>query len=331
MKLHPTGSKFKATCYQSHLDQATPPFYNESMTHDHKDEVFPAQRRALIIALVINFLFLVVEFVGGLLTNSMALIADAGHMLTDVMALGVALFALNISRKPPTLQKTYGFRRAEIIAAFINGLTLWLIVLVIIYESFERFLHPPDVKTTEMLIIAILGLAANVGSSIAVLRHAHENLNIKGAFLHLVADALGSVGVIAGAIIILLTGWMVVDPIISVLICVLIVAGSIDIIKESLNILMQGTPPELDLSALKADLQELEGVRDVHDMHAWALSRGLNALSAHVVVEKEVNHEILLSQIVKLVTSKYPVHHVTIQMETTNIQPLICTDCGAPV
>ena len=302
-----------------------------SHTHSHGKKVFEGQRRALIIAFVINFVFLIVEVVGGFISNSLALLADAGHMLTDVMALGISLFALNLSRKPPTPQKTYGFKRAEIIAAFVNGLTLWIMVVFIAYESFDRFLNPPEIKMAEMLIIAVLGLLANLGSGLVVLSHVRDNINIKGAFLHLMSDALGSVGVIVGAVAMIFTGWTVIDPIVSILIGILIIVSSVDLLKESINILMQGTPPELDLLSLKKEIESLSGVKNVHDMHAWALSRGHNALSAHVLVEEGVKQEELLREIVDIITTKYPVHHVTIQIETSNIQPVICTECGAPI
>lgn len=288
-------------------------------------------RRSIYTAFILNFIFLIVEIIGGIMSNSLALIADAGHMFTDVSALALSIIAMNIAARLPTLKKTFGYQRAEIVAAFINGITLWLIVILITYEAIKRLISPPEVKSLEMLAISIIGFVANFLSTAILFKHSRHNLNIKGAFLHLLSDTLGSIGVIIGAIIINFTGWVIVDPIISIFIGILIVAGSLDLLKESLNILMLGAPSEIDVQGIKKGVEELKGVKNVHDIHVWTISKDKNALSAHVVVDKNINSEEKLREIIDYIVNNFGIEHITIQVESENLQPIVCEECGAPI
>lgn len=293
--------------------------------------LFLIQRRALFYALLINFIFLLVEFAGGILTNSLALMADAGHMFMDVVALSIAFLAINVSRKKPTLHQTYGFQRAEIIAAFVNGILLLIAVFFIWIEAIKRIINPPSLKTLEMLIIALTGFFANLISSAIVFKHSDKNLNLKAAFLHLFWDTFSSVGVITGALVIRFTGWLIIDPVISLFLGVFIIMGCLKILKESFHILMLSTPREVDIVEVKRGIEKINGVVNVHDIHSWILSWGRNALSAHILVCPEVNADEKLKEIVNYIITNFPVEHVTIQIEKENVQPVICTECGAPL
>ena len=284
--------------------------------HGHHEHSHTASVKALWIALAINAVFLVVEFVGGLLTNSLALLADAGHMLTDVGAMAVALIAGKIALRPSTPGKTYGYGRVKILAALFNGLSMWLIVGIIIHEAIDRFRMPPEVKAEEMLIIAVLGLLANFASAMVLMRHQKHDLNIKGAYIHLIADSLGSVAAIVAGIAMILKGWFIVDPIVSIVLSVFIIWSSYGIIRESLSILLEGTPQQLDTGEVKVSLEELDGVKYCHDLHIWSIADNEHVLTAHLVVEEGVKKESILNTASCMVADKYGISHSTIQLET---------------
>src|SRR5215510_9562441 len=259
------------------------------MPHDHDHD-----RQRLRLALALTGGYCVVEFVGGWWTNSLALLSDAGHMLSDVSAMALSLFAAYIATLPVTSQKTFGYYRAEILAAFFNGLALWLVAGIIFREAYYRFFSPPAVQGQGMVLIAGAGLFVNLLTA-WMLHGAHDaNLNLRGVFLHVLSDALGSVGAIVAGALILWTGWQWADPVTSVVIGILILISSFSLVRESVDILMQATPRHLNLAEVQHTLETIPGVTKVHDLHIWTLTSGLFTLTAHVVVNGDQNHHVLL-------------------------------------
>jgi cobalt-zinc-cadmium efflux system protein len=244
-------------------------------------------RRDLTIALAITAGYCLVELVGGWMTNSLALLSDAGHMFADVGALGISVFALRLAQRPPTASKTFGYHRGEILAAFVNGLVLWLIVGFIVREAYERVLDPPAVHGAGMIGIAVVGLGVNL-VSLWVLRHSQAgSLNVRAAFVHVIGDALGSVGAIFAGVAILAWGWSLADPLVSIGIGLLILFSSWGIVRESVDILMQGTPREMQLEDIEQCLLGVPGVCEVHDLHVWTLTSGRYLLSVHLVADTD--------------------------------------------
>ena len=270
----------------------------------------------LKLALAISSIYFFAELIGGFLTNSLALLSDAGHMLSDIAALALSLFAFRIARRPATVISTYGYHRAEILAALFNGLTLWLIVGVIFTAAYNRFLDPPAVKSYGMMIVASLGLLVNIVAGAVLYGSHHHNLNLRGAFLHVVSDALGSVGAIAAGLVMLLTGWYVADPVISVLIGLLILHSSWSLVKESLSVLMQAVPKGIRLEDVQQALEGVEGVSKVHDLHVWAVTSDIYTLSAHAVVENGGDFHRVLNGIEDTLKERFNIEHTTIQLET---------------
>ncbi len=285
-------------------------------THPHG---LPAARdlKPLIAALFITAFVMGLEIAAGFLSHSLALLADAGHMATDTAALGMSWFACWIARQPATRTKTYGFYRTEILAAFLNGLTLWLIVAWIIYEAVQRFFHPPVVRAPMMLVTAVIGLAANLLCA-WVLRHSQsQGLNLRSAYLHVLSDALGSVSVIAAAVIIWMTGWSLADPVASLLVCAGILWGSWNLIRDSVNILLEGAPAHIEVRKVMREMQAVEGVRRIHDVHIWTITSGMEAMSAHVVVGDSSGNQKVLDGLNKLLCDRFGIHHTTFQLETS--------------
>jgi cobalt-zinc-cadmium efflux system protein len=270
----------------------------------------------LKLALAISCIYFFAELIGGFLTNSLALLSDAGHMLSDIAALALSLFAFRIAKRPATVSSTYGYHRAEILAALFNGLSLWLIVGVIFAAAYNRFLDPPAVESYGMMIVASLGLLVNVVSGAILYGSHHHNLNLRGAFLHVVSDALGSVGAIAAGLIMLFTGWYVADPVISILIGLLILHSSWNLIKESFSVLMQAVPKGIRLEDVQQALEEVEGVSKVHDLHVWAVTSDIFTLSAHAVVENGGDFHQVLNGIEDTLKERFNIEHTTIQLET---------------
>ena len=261
---------------------------------------------------------MIAEIIGGLLANSLALLSDAGHMLTDLLALGLSLVAMRFARKPPTPAKTFGFYRLEILAAFCNGMLLLIISLFIFYEAYHRLIDPREIKGFFMLLVAAIGLLAN-GVGIAILRKSTlRSLNVRSAFFHLVGDTISSAGVIVGGIVIIYTGWYMVDPIISILIGGLILRGAYSLVRESIDILLEATPKDINVEEMASDLVRIEGVKDVHHLHLWAITSGLYAMSAHVVINDLLisKSSQILEEIEKLLQGKYSMEHITIQFES---------------
>jgi cobalt-zinc-cadmium efflux system protein len=284
--------------------------------HDHAE---PGAHRHLLIAFTITFTFMFIEAIGGWLTSSLALLADAGHMLTDAGALGISLVALRLAARPPSTIHTFGFRRFEILAAFINGLALWAIVGVILREAIERFREPPTVEAQGMIIIAALGLMVNLVSIAMLHGHKDESLNIRGAFLHVVADSLGSAGAILAGIAIFFTGWFWLDPLVSLAICLLILWSSWKLVRDSVHILLLGVPIHLDYREVEQEILHHQGVCCLYDLHLWTISSHQEALSAHVVVPDSFNRQKeLLQDIVTGLRRRFGIEHATLQLETSH-------------
>jgi cobalt-zinc-cadmium efflux system protein len=271
--------------------------------------------RRLKLALALSCIYFFAELIGGFLTNSLALLSDAGHMLSDIGALALSLFAFRIAKRPATVSSTFGYHRVEILAALFNGLTLWLIVGVIFAAAYNRFLDPPPVESYGMMVVASVGLLVNIVAGAILYGSHHHNLNLRGAFLHIVSDALGSVGAIAAALIMVFTGWYVADPMISILIGLLILHASWNLVKESLSVLMQAVPKGIRLEDVQKCLEEVEGVSKVHDLHVWAVTSDLFTLSAHAVVENGGDFHQVLNGIEEALKERFNIEHTTIQLE----------------
>lgn len=267
-------------------------------------------------ALAITLLYFFAELIAGFLTNSLALISDAGHMLSDIGAMGLSLFAFRMARRPATEQSTFGFHRFEILAALFNGLTLWLIVGVILTAAYQRLIEPPPVNSFGMMIAAVVGLFVNLTAA-AILHGSHrDNLNLRGAFLHVVSDALGSVGAIVAGTIMLTTSWYLADPLVSIFIGVLILFSSWSLVKESLSVLMQAVPKGIRLDEVRQTIESVEGVSKVHDLHVWAVTSDIYTLSAHAVVENGGDFHQVLNDIEDTLKARFNIEHTTIQLET---------------
>lgn len=274
------------------------------------------ETRRLQWALAISSIYFFAELIAGFLTNSLALLSDAGHMLSDIGAISLSLFAFRIARRPATLQSTYGFHRVEILAALFNGLTLWLIVGMIFAAAYSRFFDPPQVESFGMMIVAVIGLLVNVTAA-AILHSGHRhNLNLRGAFLHVVSDAIGSVGAILAGLVMLTTGWYVADPLIGIFIGILILFSSWSLVKDSLSVLMQTVPKDIRLEEVRETIEAVHGVSKVHDLHIWAVTSDIYTLSAHAVVENGGDFHEVLNGIEGTLKERYNIEHTTIQLET---------------
>jgi cobalt-zinc-cadmium efflux system protein len=262
-----------------------------------------------------------VEVIGGLLTNSLALLADAGHMLSDAVSLFIALMAFKFSSKVANYGKTYGYKRFEILAAVINGATLILISAYIIYEAIERFQNPPEIQSSGMLIVAFIGLLVNVLVAWIMMRGADvkENLNMRGAYLHVISDMLGSVGAIIAALLIMFFGWGWADPLASIIVSILVLRSGYLVTKSSVHVLMEGTPQNVEVDKVTEKILNTDGIKSIHDLHIWTITSGLNALTCHAVVNEKMTigeSEILLRK-VEHELEHMNIHHVTIQLETS--------------
>ena len=294
--------------------------------HNHEPQARGSERRALYrkrltIALALTFVFFVVEVVGGFLTGSLALLADAGHMLADIASLTLALIAIWIATRPHSSKRSYGYQRVEVLAAMVNGMALWLIVAFIMFEAVTRLGDPPEVDAGPMVVVASVGLVVNL-IVVGVLRSSsQESLNMRGAFLHVVGDALGSLGAIAAGIAMVAFDWYLADPVVSNVIGLLILWSSGHLLLHTFHVLLEGTPRELDLQELEAVIKGTNGVLEVHDIHAWTLTSGYNAMTAHVVVADDYprsQREALLDQFRHMIPASFPIHHLTIQMEESS-------------
>ena len=277
--------------------------------HSHGDSV-----RRLWIALVITGIFLVAEVVGGLLSNSLALLADAGHMLTDVAALGLSLFVAWFSRRPENDKRTYGYLRLEILAAFVNGAMLLLLSIWIMVEAILRFRAPEPISGGLMLIVAVLGLLVNVVAAWTLHPSQGGSLNIRGAYLHVLSDLLGSVGTVTAALLVRYMGWLAADPIASVFVTLLIIRSAWRLVRESVDVLLESTPAHISLGAVRAQLEAIPGIESVHDLHVWTVTSNHIAMSAHAIVREPERQQHVLEHALDAMRL-FGIHHVTIQLE----------------
>jgi cobalt-zinc-cadmium efflux system protein len=285
--------------------------------HQHRNE---GSRRRLRLSFFLIAGFMFVEAVGGWLTNSLALLSDAGHMLTDAGALGFSLIAMHIGARPPSTTKTFGYRRFEILAALFNGVALWAIVGVILHEAYIRLQTLPQVEARGMIGIAAFGLVVNLLSILLLHAHKDDNLNIRGAFLHVVADSLGSVGALAGGLVILYTGWLPADPLVSVAICLLILWSSWGLIREAVHVLLLGVPAHLDYFEVQKAILAHNGICCIYDLHIWSIASGQEAISAHIVVPDGFDRQKeLLNEIISDLRQRFNVDHVTLQIEESHV------------
>lgn len=278
-------------------------------------------KQGLLIALGITAGIMVLELVGGLWTNSLALLSDSGHMLSDAGALALSLLALWFTAKPSSARLSFGFHRIEILAALFNAVTLFVIAGLIIWEAIDRFLHPAAVASGYMMLIACIGLIANLLSAWSLMRKGdvHGNLNLRSAYLHILGDALGSVGAIIAGAVMLLFGWYVADPIISIIVSLLILRGAWGVLKSTLHILMEGTPSSISMVSVKQVLEEIEGVIDVHDLHVWTITSGIEAMSCHLLIMDDRDSQTILQQGITVIEKRFGITHATIQIEKSTI------------
>ncbi|WP_081954201.1 cation diffusion facilitator family transporter [Paenibacillus sp. FSL R5-0345] len=287
--------------------------------HHHFDS--SGNKKGLMIALIITVGIMFLEFFGGLVTNSLALLSDSGHMLNDASSLALSLVAVWFATKPASPNKTYGFHRFEILAALLNGVTLFVVAGFIIVEAYGRFFEPPTVASGSMMLIACIGLLANVASAWSLMRKGDvkNNINLRSAYLHVLGDALGSVGAIIAGLVMMIFGWYIADPIISVLVALLILRGAWGIIKHTVHVLMEGTPITVNPSEVKAVLENIEGVINVHDLHIWTITSGLDSLSCHLLINDQEDDQRILQQSIQLIAERFKIQHTTIQIETSAI------------
>jgi cobalt-zinc-cadmium efflux system protein len=266
-----------------------------------------------------------IEIFGGILSHSLALLGDAGHMLVDALALALSLIALNLAKKPATITRTYGFHRSEILAALANGVTLVLVAVYIFYEAYQRFHTPPMVRTTIMLAVAVTGLAANLVTMRLLHRARHSNLNVRAAFFHVLGDTLSSVGVIAGGIIIAVTGWKIVDPIIAIMIGIIILWGAVGLVRESVDILLETVPKHISLEKVTEVIKGVKGVVELHDLHIWTITSGIYALSTHILIQDQMLSRAgeITTAINRELAQKFNITHTTFQLENEK-----CENCA---
>lgn len=288
--------------------------------HAHRHRHTSDSGRRLSLVLILTAAYMVAELIGGWWTGSLALLADAGHMFTDVAALALALAAVWFGSRPATPSKTFGYYRLEIIAALVNGVALVVMSLLIFYGAYERWLSPPVVRSGPMMLIASGGLVVNLVCAWILYGRNEVDLNIRGAWLHVMGDALGSVAAIIAAALMSLFGWYTADPLFSVVISVLIIWSSARLIRESTNVLLEGTPSHINLAAVEEAILNTMGVSDVHDLHVWTITSGREALSAHVIHAYSVSQPDLLKELRTKLHDRFGVDHLTIQMETPDFE-----------
>lgn len=291
--------------------------------HDHR----AGSRKALGWALALTAGFMSVEFAGGWLSGSLALISDAGHMLTDALALGLALLAVRFASTPANGRKTYGFYRLEILAALANGVVLVLLAGYIFYEAFQRLRSPAEIRAGLMIAVALIGLLVNLACFLILRSSSRHSLNVRGAFLHVTGDMLSSAAVVAGGLVIRFTGWTFIDPALGVLIGLVILRGAFRLVRESTDILLEAAPAGIDAAGVEAALGLLPGVKSVHHLHLWSLTSGIHALSVHVVIDDQMasKSDGTLGKINRLLQEKYGITHSTIQFECAGCREIECS------
>jgi len=282
---------------------------DHGLPHSHENQ----NRMGAVFILIV--VYMVIEVIAGFATKSLALLADAGHMLTDAGAIGLALLAMGFARRPATQKNTYGFYRMEILAALINAVILLGISFYILYEAWERFKNPPAIQSIPMLIVATIGLGVNLFSMKLLHAQAEHNLNIKAAYLEVLSDMLASIGVIAASLIMIFTHWYYADPLISAGIGLFILPRTWNLLNQSVHILLEGTPLHIKLDEVEAAIQSVDGVKAIHDLHVWTITSGIDSLSAHIAVDVNAHHHKILTALQELLQARFKISHTTIQLE----------------
>ncbi|WP_239004819.1 cation diffusion facilitator family transporter [Paenibacillus tepidiphilus] len=304
-----------------HADEAHRHEHVHAHGHSHSHAHAPNTKKGLLTALIITAGIMVLEFAGGLITDSLALLSDSGHMLSDTASLALSLIAVMLAAKPATSRNSYGFYRIEILAALFNGATLFIIAGFIMWEAWQRFAAPPEVAGGTMMVIAAIGLLANLASAWALTRRSGtDNINVRSAYLHVMGDALGSVGALLAGLLMQLFSWYIADPIISVLVALLILRSAWNVIKQAFHILMEGTPHTVDAAAVKEALLSVEGVYDIHDLHIWSITSGMDALSAHLTVRDGSDFRQILQEALDVLEQRFGVDHATLQIEDSALR-----------
>lgn len=284
-------------------------------SHGHVTSAAGKNKKNLAIVFGLTSFYLIVEVIGGFWTGSLALLADAGHMLTDVAGVGLALLAIWFAEKPASPERTYGYYRVEILAALTNAVVLILISLYILYEAYQRYKNPPEVQSAAMLGVASIGLVINIFGMYILRAGSKESLNMKGAYFEVLSDMLTSIGVIIAGIVMLTTGWYYADPIISAGIGLFILPRTWALLKDAVGVLLEGTPSDVDLAKLRESLAKIEGVAGVHDLHVWSLTSGVNAMSVHAVLAETAEHDDVLARVHEHCTEEFKITHLTVQTE----------------
>ena len=298
---------------------------NKESRSEHNDN------HPLKITLVIVLVVMIAEVIGGIISNSLALIGDACHMLTDAFSLGLGIFAINIARRPTTRTKTYGYYRAEIMAALTNGTVLIMVAVYIFYEAFQRFSETSSVNAATMLPIAGIGLVANISGILFLKGYSRNSLNIKAAYWHIIGDTLSSIGVIIAGIIILVTGWYIADPIVATIIGFIILWGAIRIVREATDVLLESVPKHIEMDKVIAAVSNIRGVKDLHDIHIWTITSGVYAISAHLNIEDQTVSQSaeIVSAVNQLLATDFNISHTTFQLECESCPTgLACNLCN---
>ena len=280
----------------------------------------PDNKKGLRIAIGITAVILLLEFFGGLATNSLALLSDSGHMLSDVSSLVFSLLAMWLAAKPPTADKHYGYSRVEILAALLNGVTLFVIAGLILFEAVHRLRAPEPVSSVPMMGIAVIGLLANLLSAWALLRQGDvkSNINMRSAYLHVLGDALGSVGAIVAGLLMYFWNWVMADPLISVLVAGLILKGAWGVVRQAVHILMEGTPPNISPCQVREQLEQIDGVLNVHDLRIWTITSGIHSLCCHLLVDERADSQLVLQLANSHIRGDFGIRYATVQIETQN-------------
>ncbi|MFC3886170.1 cation diffusion facilitator family transporter [Bacillus songklensis] len=293
--------------------------HDHSHNHGHHHHG-TANKKALGLSFTLITLYMIVEVIGGIMTNSLALLSDAGHMLSDAAALGLSYLAMKFGEKKATLTKTFGYKRFEILAAFLNGITLVVISLYIFWEAYQRFMNPPEIISSGMLVISIIGLIVNIAAAFILLKgDTSENLNVRSAFLHVLGDMLGSFGAIIAALLIMFFGWSIADPIASVVVAVLIIISGWRVTRDSFHVLMEGAPINIDVMEVKKVLLSLDSIQGVHDLHVWSITSDFPALSCHIVVDATTDYNEIILQVKKVLHDQFHIEHTTIQIDRSEL------------
>lgn len=287
------------------------------MSHAHGSKA--AQHRGrLSIVFAITLTVFLVEAIGGIVTNSLALLADAGHMFTDVTGIGLALAAIYFAGRPASDSRTFGFLRLEILAAVVNAVLLFGVAAYVLFEAWQRLSEPPEIQSGLMLAVALVGLGANLISLFLLRGAQEESLNMRGAYLEVLGDLLGSIAVIVAAVIIATTGWALADPVASVVIGILIIPRTWQLFREAIHILLEGTPRGVDMAEVRRHILDAPGVADVHDLHAWTITSGVNVVAAHVVLEPAADPAAVLDELCRCLSGDFDIEHSTFQLETSD-------------